>query len=90
MDKIVNSILFALYQVLGIMQTFMFLRAILSWIPSTRGTKIYMFLYEITETIVRPVRKLIDKTSMGNSMIDFSFLITFILLIVLQDIIAVI
>ena len=66
-------------------QWLLLVRAILSWFPNT-GRFSY-FLYEITEPLITPVRKLLSKTQFANSMIDFSFLITFLILILIQDLV---
>ncbi|MBE5813539.1 MAG: YggT family protein [Clostridiales bacterium] len=86
MDKIIASFLTAVYYVSDIAQTLMLVRAILSWFPNVNGGKFSYFLYEITEPIIAPVRKLLSKTSIGNSMIDISFLITFLGLFLIQDV----
>lgn len=86
MDKIVDSIIYALYHVADVLQFAMFLRAIMSWIPSLNESKFSAFLYELTEPFIMPVRKLLSRTRLANSMIDMSFFITFILIVIIQDI----
>lgn len=86
MDKIITSILIAIYYVMDIAQFLFIIRAILSWFPNTNNSKLSEFLYEMTEPFIRPVRKLLNKTQLANSMLDFSFLITFMVLILVQDI----
>jgi len=87
LDKIIGSIRYALYHVVGILQFAMFIRALMSWIPSLNGTRLSEFLYELTEPFITPVRNLLSRTSLANSMIDISFFITFLLLMVIQNII---
>ena len=72
------------------LQFVMFARALLSWIPSLNGSRLSEFLYELTEPFIRPVRNILERTQLGNSMIDISFLVTFILVILVQEIILVI
>ena len=86
MDKIIGSFLVAVYYVSDIAQTLMLVRAILSWFPNFSGGKFSYFLYELTEPLIAPIRKLLSKTSLGNSMIDISFLITFLVLFLIQDV----
>lgn len=69
-----------------IAQTLMLIRAILSWFPNLSGSKFYSFLYQLTEPLITPIRKLLSKTRFAYSMIDMSFLITFLLLFLIQDI----
>ena len=87
MDKIVSSIVFALYHVLSVLQFAMFVRALMSWIPAFNGSRLAEFLYEITEPFIMPVRRILEKTPLANSMIDISFFITFVLLVTIQDLI---
>ena len=86
MDKIISSFLIAVYYVSDIAQTLMLVRAILSWFPNLNASKFSYFLYQLTEPLITPVRKLISKTSMGNSMIDISFLVAFLILFLVQDV----
>ena len=86
MDKIIYCFLYAVYNVSDIAQTLMLVRAILSWFPNFNGGKFSYFLYELTEPLINPVRKLLSKTSIGNSMIDISFLVTFLVLFLIQDV----
>jgi YggT family protein len=69
-----------------IAQTLMLVRAILSWFPNVNGGKFAYFLYELTEPLVEPVRKLLSKANFANSMIDISFLITFLVLFLVRDV----
>ena len=86
MDKIISSFLIAVWYVSDIAQTLMLVRAILSWFPNIGGGKFSYFLYELTEPLILPVRKLLSKTSLGNSMIDIPFFITFLVLFLIQDV----
>jgi len=86
LDKIISSFLVAVYYVSDIAQTLMLVRAILSWFPNLNGGKFSYFLYQLTEPLIIPVRKLISKTSIGNSMIDISFLVAFLILFVVQNV----
>ena len=86
MDKIRYSFLYAVYYVSDIAQMLMLARAILSWVPRFNGSKFSDFLEQLTEPLIEPVRKLLSKTNMGNSMIDVSFLFTFLILFLVQDI----
>jgi len=53
----------------------------MSWLPNTRGSAIGQFLFALSEPILGPVRKLLQKTPLGGPgmMLDlapiFSFLI---------------
>lgn len=86
MDKIIGSFLIAVYYVSDIAQTLMLVRAILSWFPNVNGGKFSYFLYELTEPLIEPIRKILSKTNFAHSMIDISFLITFLVLFLVQDV----
>ena len=59
-----------------------FVRIIMSWFPSMRGSAFGNFLFTLTEPIIGPVRKLLQKTPLGNPgmMIDFAPLVSFMLI----------
>ena len=60
--------------------TAMFLRAILSWFIMDEN-KFTNFLYAVTEPFIYPVRRFLERMNwLQNSPIDFSFMITFLLL----------
>lgn len=57
------------------------LRCILSWLPLNRNNFFVRIVYSLTEPILAPVRKLIDKSPLGGGMmIDFSPVIAYFLL----------
>ena len=66
----------------------MLIRAILSWL--TDGTsKIARFVYVLTEPAIMPVRKLLYKMNwLQNSPIDFSFTITYFVLMIVEMILS--
>jgi YggT family protein len=62
----------------------MTIRAILSWFVEGDGPFI-RFLYVITEPAIMPIRKLLVKKNwLQGSPIDFSFMLTYIVLFVVQ------
>lgn len=54
-------------------------RVILSWIPM-RNNKIVNIVYQITESIMYPVRLSINKLGLNRGMIDWTPLLTILLL----------
>ena len=63
------------------LQTAMFLRAIMSWIPGLDENKFGDFLYAITEPFIVPVRALLDRIPLFQGFpLDMSFLFTYLLL----------
>ncbi|MBR4295865.1 MAG: YggT family protein [Clostridia bacterium] len=74
---------------LEVLQFAMLVRAILSWIPLSDDNKIERFVYALTEPIIYPIRVLLSRFSTFQSMpIDFSFFITYILLILLSTLLS--
>lgn len=70
---------------LWVLEIAMIVRAITSWIPTLDGRWVDV-VYMITEPIVAPVRALFERFSFfRNSPIDFSFVIAFLLLGIVQS-----
>lgn len=65
----------------------MMVRAILSWFPGVgRGSKVVAFIYNVTESVVAPVRTVMNKISFVRTFpLDLSFLVTLLLLYALQS-----
>lgn len=64
----------------------MLVRAVTSWIPTAERAWVD-FVYAITEPFVAPIRNLLERFSLfQNSPIDFSFMIAYVLIIILQEI----
>ena len=58
-----------------------FVRVLLSWIPFDKGARWYALLMQLTEPILTPVRRLVQKSAFGNSMMfDISPIIAILLL----------
>ena len=73
------------YLLIGAIQTLMFIRAILSWLPMLEENSITDFIYQVTEVVIYPVRCILERFPAVASMpLDLSFFVTFILLSVLQ------
>jgi YggT family protein len=65
-------------------------RAILSWFVRDLSNPIVKFLYEVTEPMVAPVRNVMQKMGLTGGMFDFSFLVTYLLLLVMSDLVGMI
>ncbi len=71
--------------VIVVIEFLMMGRAILSWIPMDDDNPVEEFLYTVTEPVIMPVRAVLDYFGWFQSLpIDMSFLITFILLSILE------
>lgn len=74
-------------QIIRIFEFLMFARAIFSWFPQVRGSKISELLYLATEPIVMPFRSLLNRLdAFRGMMIDIPFLCGFVALIILERI----
>lgn len=73
----------ALFYLLEIISIIIFVRCIMSWFP-IGNNKFMEFLYTITEPILEPVRNLINKFSNGPMYVDFSPVVVFLLITLIQ------
>ena len=66
-----------------------FVRVILSWIPSAANNPLGKLVYALTDPILSPIRKLIAKSPLGGPgmMIDFSPFIASLAIMILQNVI---
>ena len=80
MDILLEIVRSTVYIIVVVLQTAMFLRAIMSWFPFGEG-KIADFLYALTEPLIFPVRFLFNKMNWNTGLpIAIPFFITFVLL----------
>ena len=85
---LVSYFLVSLYYVLEVIVWLLLIRALISWIPKFAGGKFSEFLAMLTEPVIAPIRAIINRTPLGGGMLDFSFLITFFVITIIQEIIA--
>ena len=65
------------------------IRSLLSWLPLSKANPVVRIIYQITEPILEPIRRLIEKTSFGkNSVIDVSPVIALLIIMILRNVIA--
>ena len=70
---------------LSVMQVAMLIRAILSWFPQAADSAFGDLIATVTEPVVAPIRALADRFGwFRNSPIDFSFMIAYLLIFLLQ------
>jgi YggT family protein len=83
----VELILRAIDLFVWILDSLIFVRVIISWLPIDRNNPIVRFVYGMTEPILAPIRNLIFKSPLGGSgmMIDFSPVVAVLLLQLLQS-----
>ncbi|MCL2707919.1 MAG: YggT family protein [Defluviitaleaceae bacterium] len=78
----------ALSYFFGLLNILILARVILSWLPMAHNNQIVRFLFALTEPILAPIRKIIRKSPLGGPgmMLDFSPIIAFFLLYLLQNV----
>ena len=67
----------------GVLNIAILARVLLSWFPAGQGTRLATIVFDITEPILAPVRKILPPAGM----IDLSPMVAWILLIVAQNVI---
>ena len=73
------------YYLIEIIEYLVIIRCILSWFPVSQNILVKL-LYDLTDPILTPVRKLMEKT-FGYMQIDFSPIVVFLLLDLIQRLI---
>lgn len=77
----------ALSLLLTVIEILIFIRVIVSWLPIGRDNPLIRTLYQLTEPILGPIRRLVEKSPIGaNMMFDFSPLIVWLLIRVIRNI----
>ena len=70
---------------LAALELLMLARAIMSWLPVDEESAMFRFLIVVTEPIILPVRKLLERSETIASLpIDLSFMVAYLLLIIVQ------
>jgi len=70
---------------LGALQLFMLVRAIMSWLPFDEDNPLYSFVFSVTEPVIIPVRAILERFEIMQGLpIDMSFFITYLLISILQ------
>ncbi len=80
----------ALEKLIYIVETLIFIRAILSFVMRDTNNTIISFVFQVTEPILSPFRELLRRLKMDTGMIDFSPLLAILFLSFLSRIINVI
>ncbi|MBQ1233858.1 MAG: YggT family protein [Clostridia bacterium] len=63
----------------------MFIRAIFSWFPTESPGKLQLVIHHMTEPVIAPVRKFLWRMGWFQGLpIDMSFMVTYLLLMVLR------
>ena len=83
-----SYIITALGILLRIVEYLILARVILSWMPISNDNRLIDMLYQLTETILKPIRDLLAKSSFTqNTMLDFSPIVAFLIIMLIRNII---
>jgi YggT family protein len=67
--------------VFSVIELMILARVLLSWLPVDKSGSFFDLLYMITEPILGPIRRMLEKSPFGrNMMFDFSPIVAFLLL----------
>ncbi|MDO5784781.1 MAG: YggT family protein [Eubacteriales bacterium] len=73
-------------RLLNLLQWLLVFRALVSWFPQVQQSRIGELLYAVTEPMVAPCRSLLSRFSSLRTMpVDFSPLLAFMILLILQS-----
>lgn len=79
------TIKIALSLLLRIIDSLILVRVLMSFFPTLQSSRISYFIYQMTEPILAPCRAILDRLGLGMGMIDFSPILAFILLSLMQN-----
>ena len=82
---VLSNFMIALARIIDVVLTIymwiIIFRAVISWVNADPYNKIVIFLYKVTEPVLRPVRRILPMRNMG---IDFSPILVILVIIFLQ------
>ena len=74
------------YYLLTAIELCMLVRAVMSWIMPEEDNKIYNFVCAVTDPLIYPVGRVLDRFSFTQNLpIDLSFIVTYILIVLIQN-----
>ncbi|HPU39655.1 MAG TPA: YggT family protein [Microthrixaceae bacterium] len=79
-----------LYWILTALLVLLVLRAVLSWFPPGGQflEQVNSFLFTCTEWLLAPVRRVVPPLRLGGAMLDMSFMVVMLVIIVLQGLVS--
>ncbi len=70
----------AVYYFVRVINMLILARVLMSWFVKDLRNPIAMFIYQITEPILSPIRDLLKKLGIGGTMLDFSPIVALLLI----------
>lgn len=80
-----GTIVYVVFQFLRVLQWIILAEVVLSWVIRDPRNPVMLFLRQITEPMMKPIRELLYKLNIGGTMLDFSPMVAMILISVLQS-----
>lgn len=77
----------AVYYFVRVINMLILARVLMSWFVKDLRNPIAMFIYQITEPILSPIRDLLKKLGIGGTMLDFSPIVALLLIQFIANII---
>jgi YggT family protein len=77
----------ALITFLRLLDSLILVRVLLSFFPTLRDSRIAYFIYQLTEPIMAPCRAVLDKFGLDRGMFDFSPLLAYLVINLVQSLV---
>jgi len=78
---IIRAVVFALVNLLWLLEILLFIRAIISWIPEAENNKFSQLVIKFTEPLLIPFRELVSRSAIGEGFfLDISFIVVLLVL----------
>lgn len=76
-----GTVYIAVRYLIKLLEFAIFITVVISWLPVNRDNRFIILLYQITEPIMAPIRRMLKKSAFTNNlMIDFSPVVAILLL----------
>jgi len=70
-----------------LMQLIVLARVFISWLPVNRNGRFAVLLYQITEPVFVPIRRMLERTPFGHTYFDFTPVVALILIYIARQIV---
>lgn len=82
-----GTVYVAIRYLIKLLEFAIFITVVISWLPVRKDNRLIILLYQITEPIMAPIRRMLKKSAFTNNlMIDFSPVVAILLLELINSI----
>lgn len=81
------TIKLALSILIKIIDSLVMVRVLLSFFPNMQSSNVSYFIYQMTEPILAPCRAILDRVGLNMGMIDFSPILAFLILNIIENLV---